>query len=184
MRGGADIRMAGRWHAVREWQKWVLVVIELAIIAAVVWMIVIFLQEAGIAEEPWEFDAWVMCGEDSWVIVREKPAKSAAEIGRIYCGDRFRTDQKEKNGYIHIVDANTESGEGWIHAGYVVWQEPEKVDREMVVRGGRVACRKWIGGKRRSWAAEGSRVTVYRMTAEWAVTDRGFIASEWLEDGE
>jgi len=167
----------------REWQKWLVVLIELALIAAAVLFVISLMHEIGLAEDEWEFDAWVMCDPGDWVNVREKPDKRSAEAGRLECGDWFRTDQREKNGFVHIIDAGTESGEGWISRRYVTWQEPERIGREMRIRsGGRVACRKWIGGKRKAWAKPGQAVTVYWMNAEWAVTDRGFIQAEYLEE--
>ena len=166
----------------REWQKWVVVIIELVLIVAAVIFVISVMRELGIAEEGAE-ERWVLCRPGSYVNVREKPKKTGAEGGRLECGDRIRTDGKIKNGYLHIVDAGTEQGDGWIHTGYIVDDKPEIRETEMVISGkGRVACRRWVGGKRKSWAKPGSAVKVYAIGGGWAVTNRGFIQSEYLEE--
>lgn len=125
-------------------------------------------------------DGWIMC--DSYVNIRETPRKNGNELGRLDAGDRIRTDGRMKNGYLHIIDAGTEKGDGWVHAGYIVYDEPRRITERMQICGkARVACRKTIGGKRRAWAKPGSTVTVYWISDEWAVTSKGFIASRWLE---
>ena len=79
------------------------------------------------------------------------------------------------------MDVANETGEGWIHGGYVVWQEPRTVNAEMIVTGGRrVACRNSIGGKLVRWAQRGATVTVYLTDGEWAVTDKGYVMLEYL----
>ena len=86
-------------------------------------------------------DGWIMC--DSYVNVRETPGKNGNELGRLDAGDKIRTDDKVRNGFLHIIDAGTETGDGWVYAGYVVYDEPENAGCQMVITGkGRVICRR------------------------------------------
>ena len=142
------------------------------------------------AEEGIMGRCWVMCspktedGRQNEILIRERPGRKANVVGTVVGGDRLTTDWQEKDGWIHVVDLASEAGEGWIFEGYVVFAEPRRVDGEMTIcRGGRVACRKWIDGKRKAWAKPGETVTVYWKTGEWAVTDRGYIQSMFLEEG-
>lgn len=127
------------------------------------------------------YDCWVICQPNDYVNIRSGPGNRKEIVGYAGCGMRFRTDGRERNGYIHLVDVGNETGEGWIHEGYIVYCEPRPVDREMEITGtGRVACRKTVDGKRRCWARPGDTVTVYWMTGEWAVTSKGYIQSRFL----
>lgn len=140
----------------------------------------IYLSNAE-AENGITYKCWAMCNPDSEVIIRERPNKKSFEVGAIECGGLMWTDWKEKNGWLHLVDLDNETGEGWIHEGYVVFEEPELINREMEVMDcKRVACRKYIDGKIIKWAKRRSTVFVYVMTSEWAVTDKGYIMSEFL----
>ena len=127
-------------------------------------------------------DCWVICQPGDYINIRKGPGKRYEETGYAESGMRFTTDMEERNGYMHLVGV-TEYGDGWISSGYIVFAEPETVGREMTVRSnGRVACRKTIDGKRREWARNGDRVTVYAKTRSIAVTNRGFIESRYLGD--
>lgn len=129
----------------------------------------------GIREE-----VWVLCSPDGMVYVRSRPG--GAVIGGATCGDVMWTDNRERNGFVHVTELAAETDEGWISTRYIVYDEPREVNGEMRIRAeGRVACRKWIGGKVVRWAHSGDTVTVYWMSDEWAVTDRGYIRSEFLE---
>ena len=127
------------------------------------------------------YPCWIMCKPGSEVMIREKPDKRAGTVGAAASGRRMWTDWQEKNGWLHLVDVNNETGEGWIYEGYIVFTEPREVNAEMTVSGsGRVACRKCISGKLKTWAKVGSTVTVYMTDGEWAVTDRGYIQWEYI----
>ena len=128
------------------------------------------------------YDCWAMCQPGSEVMIREKPDRNGAVVGAVTCGTRMETDWQEKGEWIHLVGVSNETGEGWIHKGYVVFDEPYHIEAEGVITGkGRVACRKAIEGKRKGWVNAGSSVTVYWISQEWAVTDRGFISCDYLE---
>ena len=134
------------------------------------------------AEDGFVYRCWAMCRPGSEVMIREKPNKRAAVVGAVSAGRQMWTDWQEKNGWLHLVDVSSEAGEGWIYEGYVVFTEPREIGGEMRIRAnGRVACRSWIGGKRTGWARNGEAVKVYWIADDIAMTDRGFILSEYLE---
>ena len=126
---------------------------------------------------------FILCNPklENHVAIRRSPRKGAEETGRLDCGDPIITDGKVKNGYLHILGM-TEDGEGWVHTGYVVNDKPV-IDRCMatVAARGRVMARRFIGGKRTEWLAVCSDVRVLAMSAEWAVTNRGYVRTEFLE---
>lgn len=126
-------------------------------------------------------DCWVMCNPGSYVNARSTPKKTAEIVGRYDCGDRMTTDGKERAGYIHLIDCPFEVSEAWISARYVVYDRPEVgTFRAQITGKGRVAARRWIGGKRNCWLKPGQTVTVYVVSDEWCVTNRGFVQSEFV----
>ena len=134
------------------------------------------------AEDAITYRCWVVCQPGSEVMIRSKPNKRAEIVGAAGSGERLWTDWEERNGWIHVVDVASETGEGWIFEGYVAFTEPEAVNDEMRISAkGRVACREWIGGKRTRWIRNGETVTVYWIADDVAVTDRGYIMSKYLE---
>lgn len=141
-----------------------------------------FLVSDAEAEE-WEGrNCWVLCMPDGYVNLREKPKRNGETFGAATCGSNMLTDEKVRNGFLHVYDLSAEEPEGWISVRYIVYDEPEQVMREMRINSqGRVACRKWIGGKITGWAKDGDAVEVYWMSEEWAVTNRGYIMTEFLE---
>lgn len=125
---------------------------------------------------------WVMC--KSYVNVRMSPSKSSPEIGRLDAGDEFETDGMVRDGFIRVCGVG--EGEGWVFAGYTVDERPTKTDERYVcVANSRVACRRWANGPqirgKTGWLYNGTDVKVYYRTEKWALTSRGYIASEWLE---
>ena len=133
------------------------------------------------AEEIEGRQCWVLCKPDGSVVnIRRKPGGEI--FGGAICGSDMLTDEKVSGGYLHVFDLAAEESKGWISTRYIVYDEPEAVHRMMTVHAdGRVACRKWIGGKVNSWAYDKETVFVYVISYEWAVTDRGYIRSEFLE---
>jgi len=130
-----------------------------------------------------EDERFILCNptEGNYVCIRRSPMKHAKESGRLECGDRIRTDGKVRNGYLHILGM-TEDGEGWVHSGYVVNDEPViRKCMASVAASGRVMARRNIRGKRTAWLAVCSEVRVYARSEEWAVTNRGFVRTEYLE---
>lgn len=122
---------------------------------------------------------YILCR--TYTNIRMWPSRSATEIGRLDPGDTVEIDGRTKDGWAHIVAPC----DGWVHAGYLSASEPRKVDQTgVVVARNRVAARRWIDGPQvdeKPWLINGSEVTIYWMSDDWACTSRGFIQSEWLE---
>lgn len=135
----------------------------------------------------WEDDYevyFVMCNPDSYVNVRDFPSKKHEASGYLCYGDRVYTDGKKKNGFFHLVGLNTESGEGWVHGLYLdIWEPMDDVSGKYYNRSnGRVALRNGVNGKRIGWLKSGQEVYVLGMSAEWAVTKKGYVKAEYLEE--
>ena len=148
---------------------------------AIAAILIIALLMAYLAGSDAEVECFIICNPKSHVWVRRSPKKGAEEIGFLDCGDRFLTDGKRKNGFVHVVGI-TEYGEGWIHKGYVVYDKPEIVNcRGTVAATGRVKLQRYIGGKRIGYINVCEDVKVFAISEDWAVTNRGFIKLKYLE---
>ena len=128
---------------------------------------------------------WILCKPGSQVNVRRNPNGHSIIEGYLEVGDSVQTDGQTRNGYLRIYGIG-EDGGGWVYCGYIVEEEPVEVyERYCCVAKSRVACRRWCNGPRiegrTGWLHNGSDVQVFWMTSEWAITSRGYIASEWLE---
>ena len=115
---------------------------------------------------------YVLCRPGVEVNVRYSPRKGSEIIGNLDCGDAVRTDGKEKNGYVHITGLTFEYSEGWIYKGLLIAERPYVKEWQcQIVTGTRVAARHYIGGKRKGWIKPG---------AEWSITNRGYVKTEFL----
>ena len=164
-----------------ELWKWILTILEIALFALVilltVWGFRAVANADGITEE-----VWVLCEPTGTVNIRSKPGGPI--FGGTSCGAKLWTDNRQRNGFLHVLELNAEEETGWISARYIVYDEPHPVDAVMVITSrGRVAVRKWIGGKIIKWMHDGEPVKVYWMSNEWAVTEHGYIRSEFLTGG-
>lgn len=134
---------------------------------------------AGAEETP----KFILCSPrtDNHVAIRRSPRKGAEETGRLDCGDQIITDGKTRNGYVHIIGM-TEYGDGWVHKGYVVDDKPV-IERCMatIAAKGRVKARRFIGGKKNCWLDVGDDVRVLARSEEWAVTNKGYVMTKYLE---
>lgn len=165
----------------KEAKKILLIVLVSIILALVIDLCIGYLRVA-MAEDA-DGQAWVLCHPESHVCLRANPRKSSPDFGSAVCGTHLMTDSSEKNGYLHVVDLASERESGWISLRYVVFDEPSEVNAVFRIRSdGRVACRRYIGGKIIRWLNDGDSVTVYWMSDSWAVTDNGYIRSEFLEE--
>ena len=168
--------------------RFILMVLLIAIIVAGIAYLVCSAANAASVENTM-VKCWIMCkpgkpGECSYVYAHRTPDKRSEIVGRLDFGDYFMTDAESKNGFIW-ADGIGEYGEAWIYCGYVVTEEPKIVNEQYVcVAKTRVACRRWMGGpkvEKTPWLTNGSNVFVYAIADGWAVTNRGYIKSEWLE---
>ena len=91
-------------------------------------------------------------------------------------------DRKKKNGFLHIIDTGLESCDGWIYAGYVVYDKPEPVNQTArIVSKGKLNARKCVNGKVQRKLKPLATVRVYYWSDEWCVTDCGYVQSRYLE---
>lgn len=143
---------------------------------------VICVLSAILAVSVAEDEYFIICNPKTYVCVRKSPKKSAEETGWLDFGDSILTDGVKKNGYLHVLGI-TEDGEGWVFAGNVVGDKPQKLKnaRANVAATGRVMSYRWINGARNGYVKLGTDVYVYAISDEWAVTDRGYIRTEYLE---
>ena len=124
---------------------------------------------------------YILCHPESYVNVRKTPLMNGEEIGWLDCGDSVMTDGKRKNGFIHVFGI-TEANQGWVYAGYVVDDLPViESGCYGAVCGSKVRARRNIGGKRVGWLYEMTEVKVFARSEEWAVTDKGFVRTEYLD---
>ena len=125
---------------------------------------------------------FILCNPKTPVNVRRNAKKGAEITGRLDFGDWIDTDGKTKNGYLHVLNI-TEYGEGWIFAGYIVEDEPIKMTnaRATVAATGRVMTYRWVNGMKNGYIDIGTDVIVLALSDEWAVTDHGYIKTEYLE---
>lgn len=121
---------------------------------------------------------YVLCQPNSFVYVREFPKKGAEVAGRVELGWELETDGIRKNGFLLVYGFE---GEAWINAGFVT-EYPVTVFKAKthIHSKGRVACRRSINGTRRQWLKNGSEVVIYAFADDWAITDKGFIQTQYL----
>ena len=165
---------------------WIKVVIELALIAGIILACITVFRDFALGEEEDPYadctPVWVMCSETSYVCVREKPRKTSDAFGGAINGIMLKTDGKEKNGFLHVVDVAAEASEGWISKQYIVYYEPvEMKQKAQVVSYGRLAARKGINGKVRKWLKPMTEVTILCYSEDWCLTNYGYIQTEYLE---
>ena len=122
---------------------------------------------------------WIICKD--YVIIRNWPSRKATEGGQLDPGDEIEIDGKTQDGFAHIVSPV----DGWVWAGNIVSSQPEKVEcKAFVTAKKRLYCRRWVDGPTvdsKPYLVNGSEVRVFWMNDEWAVTNRGYLRSEWLE---
>ena len=135
----------------------------------------------GLAEDDGYF---ILCKPKGTVNVRERPNTDAPVVGWVEFGRYVRTDGKEKNGFVHVVDLAAEVTEGWVYAGYLVYDQPRDEQYRAEVWGGRVIARECVGGKQLRVLKEGRQVTVYARSNAWAVTNLGYVMCDWLREVE
>lgn len=158
-----------------------------AVLCAAIIALALAWAAAGTEENDDDYQTrYVICNPKSFVNVRSAAKKNAQEVGRLECGDVVYTLGEKKGQYVKIYTTSFESTEGWIHRGYLVEEKPERTGgKTYTVRAkGRVALRRYVNGSRRAWINPGKTVEVYVIAGEWALTNRGFIRTEYLEKQE
>lgn len=157
--------------------KAMIVVVGAFLIAMILLIAWGFADEHGV-------DAWIICHPTSYVNARMKPSGKSESVGYFSAGDRVVLDGTVKNGFAHSDSLPVEYGEGWIAAGYLVFDEPQWKNGAWyyVCSNGRVAARKCIDGERLCWLKPMTELQVFWWTKEWCVTTRGMIRTEFLEE--
>lgn len=124
---------------------------------------------------------WVMCQPDSQVNIRARPKRGSEVVCVGFCGDRLELDGKRKGPWVHVI-VPCESGEGWIHSGYLaIDDEPDDVGSGIFITlKDKVNARACINGRIRKKLKKGTRLEVYLLTGEWSVTSEGFVKTEFL----
>ena len=164
----------------KEAQKWVKVLVEIALIVAVVYAVICLTGNLGIAEEEYT-TAWVICQPGDYVNARSKPSNRSESVGWFDGGEEILLDGQEKNGFLHCVGRFETCG-AWIYSGYVVYEQPTRVYvRASVISKGKLKARKCVDGKRRCWLHNGDTVKVHWFTDTWCVTNKGFVMTKFLE---
>lgn len=149
-----------------------------ALTAAVV--IAVFVCVSGIADETYT-KAWVICQPNDYVNARVKPTSRSESVGWFDPGDDILLDGQEQNGFVHCV-GRFETDGAWVFSGYVVYEEPVRVNvHACVISKGKLQARKCVGGKRRCWLKNGDEIRVHWWTGEWCVTNKGFVMTKYLE---
>lgn len=177
--------MKKRFIDTEAW-KWIKLLIELLLIAAIVWGAIELYTSLGLGEakaDSYE-TMYVMCSD--FVYARSTPNKKQEPIGRLEPGDEIVVDGRKKNGYVHCIDLSFEQAEGWVYGGYLVSDRPEKLGQTAtIVSHGRLAARKYVNGRRTRWLKSGAKLKVWYWSDDWALTDCGYVQSKYLElDGE
>lgn len=138
---------------------------------------------AGCAAAEDDEGYYILCRPDGLVNVHSRPVKDSPVIGWVAFGRYVRTDGIRKGNYIHVIDLAAEEEDGWVCAGYLVYDRPRgEAYRAEIVSEWNVIARKNIGGKRVNRLRNGQKVTVYARSNEWAVTSKGFIMCDWLKE--
>ena len=160
-------------------KKLLVTVLEIILIALVVWMAIYILNGVSFADEL--ITAYVLCQPDDYINVRMNPSRRSMIVGYAEVGYSFLTDMVTRNGFLKCYGIG-EMGEGWIYKGYVVFDEPVEVNKTGYSNSkSKLAARKTIGGKVRKWLHNLDAFMVYWMSDEWCVTSRGFIKTRFVE---
>ena len=124
---------------------------------------------------------FIICEPGCVVNVRNSPDTHSTVVGCKFFGDLVIVD-KERNGFVHITNLNSEYTEGWIYKGLIAGDQPVEINaRAVIVSNARVAGRKYANGKIKRWLNNGTEVIVYAVSEEWCVTDQGYIKTEFLQ---
>lgn len=140
--------------------------------------ILIFILCLLMVSTAWADTVYVLCQPDSFVYVRQFPKKGSEMAGYAELGDALETDGIKRNGYLLVYGFE---GDAWINLGFVTESPVTKVTlKTQIMSKGRVACRRSINGTRRKWLKDGSEVVIYALSDDWAITNQGFIQTQFL----
>ena len=146
----------------------------------IVLLLLMFLLPTAFADE-----CYVLCKPSAYVNARISPSAKSEAIGRFDCGDSIETDwvtKKDKNGnrWVHVI--GTLESDAWISESFIQ-DSPVIIEnaKATVVANGRTAVRDKPNGKRNKWVNNGSDITIFAYSNEWAITKNGYISMECIE---
>jgi SH3-like domain-containing protein len=147
---------------------------------AVVFFLAFLLIGTAVAEAGELKTGWAMCKPDSCVNIRSRPNKHSSVVAHAYMGDEITLTGKKYGKWRHCIFP-CEAGEGWIRADYLSTDEPIDIGSgRFEVEKNRTLVRVSAGGKIIRRLNAGDVVSVYLITNEWCVTNKGFIKTECL----
>ena len=163
-----------------EVRKWVITLIEIALIAVAVFGIITLIESISFADS--NVTAWVICKPHGYVNAREKPDSCSGIAGRFDPGDEIKLDGITKNGYAHIAYPTFEY-DAWIYTGYVALDEPKNLKGQTAIVNSNknLAVRKSMCGEVIKWLKNGDELQVFWWTDDWCVTNYGYVMTEWIE---
>lgn len=158
------------------------IIVIVVLFALIAFLILVLVDPAFARAE--ETEVWILMKPGDYVNVRIEPRKKSQVIGFLDAGDGCWTDGRTKDGFLHVYGVG--ECDGWVYKWYVVTEKPEIVNEYYIVAAKkRVLCRRGVSGPRvkgrLGWMKNGTRVKVYCIAGEWAITSRGYVRSEWLE---
>lgn len=158
------------------------IIVIVVLFALIAFLILVLVDPAFARAE--ETEVWILMKPGDYVNVRIEPRKKSQVIGFLDAGDGCWTDGRTKNGFLHVYGIG--ECDGWVYKWYVVTEKPEIVNEYYTVAAKkRVLCRRGVSGPRvkgrLGWMKNGTRVKVFCIAGEWAITSRGYVRSEWLE---
>ena len=130
-----------------------------------------------------EDEYYIICKPSGEVNVREMPKRRSRIIACVFFGQKMKSDGKEENGFIHVIDLNAEVNEGWIYKGLLIKDQPIVDEgKAQIFKAKRVACRKYADcdSEVKKWLFAGENVKILAISEEWCVTENGYIKTEFL----
>ena len=144
-------------------------------------IVLLSLITAAFAVANAEDEYFIICEPGCVVNVRISPDTHSEIIGCKFFGDALMFD-RQKNGFVHITNLNSEYSEGWVYKGLISEDKPIEANASaVIVSNARVAGIKYVNGKIKRWLNNGTEVTVFAISEEWCVTDKGYVKAEFIE---
>lgn len=162
-----------------EVERFLLVMVIIMMVVAIV-LTVIWITPAE-AEGRMGF---VLCNPESSVNVREKPKKAGLVLGELLCGDEILLDGTKRGEWLHVTGLSMEMDDGWICQRYVSDVRVTVEEFEAVTTVAKVRVRENVDGRILRRLKKGTKVRVLASSAEWCVTNVGFIRMEFLDPVE